>query len=1118
MNATARWLAAAVLLAALVAGGAGFYRYQVHLERRSVETKLTAVARLRVREIVAWRQESLEKGAEVMERPHLASVLGRALTTDDPLPREEATAELRVLQRHERFADVLLVDGEGRTVVRLAASTAPHLVALRAAAEAMRLRRPVLTDVHTDAGLPPDISVVVPVLSTTGGAVRPVGAVLLVIDAAKTLYPIVRSRVMAGSSADAFLVRREGDAVVTLSQPRLAGGSALPLRIPLTRRDAPSVRGVLGETGVLEGKDFGGVDVLAVVLPVPGTSWFLVAKVDSSEVIRGVRRGALLAGGLVLAFFALAAAATVFVWQRNEKSHYQALYLAEAERRASEARYRLVTETARDVVWLYDLAAGRFRWVSPSVEKVLGFTVEELLDRSMRDVVAPGSWPLVEQRLRDRPRALASGDESTRTETNEITLLRKDGTLAETEVVSTLLEDDAGRMTQVQGVARDITERKRAEAELSGKDALLREMSAAAHIGAWDFDATTGKGAWTDEVARIHEVDPELAPTAEFGLGFYAGESRERIEAAVRAAIEEGKPYDLELELTTARGIRKWVRTVGVPVVEDGRVVRVRGSIQDVTDRVRAERERRQLAEQLVQAQKMESVGRLAGGVAHDFNNMLSVIQGHVALALEQAGPGHPLHAHLDEIRKAAQRSAVITKQLLAFARQQAAAPRTLDLNETVAGMLTMLRRLIGEEVEVLFRPGDGLWSVKVDPSQVDQLLANLCVNARDAIEGVGVVTLATGNVLVDEPFCRSRAGALPGEYVRLTVADDGCGMDKEVLDHLFEPFFTTKGPGKGTGLGLATVHGIVSQNGGFIDVRSEPGRGTGFDIYLPRSTEAPVEAPSSEATDVPAGHGEVVLLAEDEPAMLRLGTQMLERLGYRVLAADSPSKAIHMAREHEGPIDVLITDVVMPEMNGRELAARLEPLRPALRCLFISGYTADVIAHRGVLHEGVSFLQKPFTQRELALKVRAVLDPRAAGPGEGRPRVERVVYVDDEEPLVELLGRALERAGYVMRGFSDPGKALAEVRRDPAGFDAVVTDVSMPEMSGFELARAVRELRRDATVVIVSGFTDERREADARAAGADALIEKPTEAGALGEALDAFFRSLPGAAAAGDA
>ncbi|HEY3381807.1 MAG TPA: PAS domain S-box protein [Vicinamibacterales bacterium] len=397
--------------------------------------------------------------------------------------------------------------------------------------------------------------------------------------------------------------------------------------------------------------------------------------------------------------------------------------------------------------------------------------------------------------------------------------------------------------------------------------------------------------------------------------------------------------------------------------------------VRDITERKRAEQEKEKLLGQLMQSQKMESVGRLAGGVAHDFNNMLSVILGNAELAISDPAVNPPVRECLQQIQAAAVRSADLTRQLLAFARKQTIAPKVLDLNDAVTGMLKMLKRLIGEDIDLAWKPRADLWPVKLDPAQIDQILANLCVNARDAIAGVGRVTIETGKAGFDESYCATHAGSLPGQFVMLAVSDDGCGMSQEVLDHLFEPFFTTKDFGHGTGLGLATVYGIVKQNDGFINVYSEPGQGTTFKIYLPRFQAEEVEEVVAPEDRAPRRGTETVLLVEDEGMILKLGATILGTLGYSVLAARTPSEALSISAGHEGPIHLLITDVVMPEMNGRELRDRILAERPETRTLFMSGYTANTIAHHGVLEDGILFLQKPFSIRSLAGKAREALD-----------------------------------------------------------------------------------------------------------------------------------------------
>ncbi len=470
-------------------------------------------------------------------------------------------------------------------------------------------------------------------------------------------------------------------------------------------------------------------------------------------------------------------------------------------------------------------------------------------------------------------------------------------------------------------------------------------------------------------VTAIHGLTPEeVVRDASLLYRQVDPAQTEALLRAERKSLTALSDFAFELHVRRPDSTWRWLYVRSRPRRKtDGQLV-WDGVITDITAR-------KAMEGQLLQAQKMEFVGRLAGGVAHDFNNMLTVIGGHAELAIEQTQPEDPRYQDLLEIQNAARRSANLTRQLLAFARKQTVSPVVLDINDTLTTMLKMLQRLIGEDIDLAWEPGHELWRVKIDPSQIDQLLANLAVNARDAIAGVGKLTIETANRNLDQEYCAVHPDVAPGDYVELAVSDTGCGMDGEVLAHLFEPFFTTKQEGEGTGLGLATVYGIVKQNRGAINVYSEPGQGTTFRIYLPRHAE-PAE-PVLEKAPLAAtpGGSETVLIVEDDPTIMLLGKRFVEKLGYRVLTATSPGEAIRLVEGYEGGIDLLLTDVVMPEMNGKQLATRLREIRPGLKCLFMSGYTADAIARQGVLDEGICFLAKPFSAREMAVKIREALE-----------------------------------------------------------------------------------------------------------------------------------------------
>jgi PAS domain S-box-containing protein len=408
-----------------------------------------------------------------------------------------------------------------------------------------------------------------------------------------------------------------------------------------------------------------------------------------------------------------------------------------------------------------------------------------------------------------------------------------------------------------------------------------------------------------------------------------------------------------------------------------GEVSGVLGIGRDITVMRRSEEERQRLENQLNQAKKIESVGHLAGGVAHDFNNMLGIIIGRAEMALKKTGRGESVERDLEEIRQAARSSADLTRQLLTFARKQVLTPVVLDTNEAVTSVLQMLRRLIGENIELSWQPAAELWSVTIDPTQFNQILTNLCVNARDAIDGNGSILIEAENLsLVANSGPGPFAVCPPGDYVQISVRDDGCGIDAEISEHIFEPFYSTKGASSGTGLGLATVYSAVKQSGGFVTFESEPGRGTVFYVCLPRGRAQGRGQTVSEKQTL--GGDETILLVEDDENLLETKTLMLQESGYRVLAAATPGLAIEQVQSYPGEIHLLISDLVMPKMNGRELAGQIRSFRPNIGVLFMSGYTSDIVTSEDIVKEGLQFLQKPISFDVLTSKVREILDQMA--------------------------------------------------------------------------------------------------------------------------------------------
>jgi len=536
-----------------------------------------------------------------------------------------------------------------------------------------------------------------------------------------------------------------------------------------------------------------------------------------------------------------------------------------------------------------------------------------------------------------------------------------------------------------------ITNLQKAEQALRDSEQRLRQAVRVSHIGIFEHDHVGRTiylspeireifGLAEDQSAVFGESSEDRPGTPVQLLDYLAPEDRRLVQAAIASAHDPEGDGIYEVSHRHTRPCDGSLRTLNTRAqtmfAGEGAArhpVRTIGAVRDITEERLAEQQRHALEAQLSQAQKMESVGRLAGGVAHDFNNMLNVILGWSSLALSETDADHRLHEALQEIHAAAERSAALTRQLLAFARRQTVVPKVLDLNDLVAKSLTMLGRLIGEDVQLVWNPGRAIWPIRIDPSQVDQILANLAANARDAIAGVGSLTIATSNAKLPAWSVPLSVAAPPGDYVLLRVSDTGSGMSEETRAHIFEPFYTTKPPGHGTGLGLATVYGIVRQNEGAIHLDTTVGRGTTLSIYLPRYV-GPAADVEGDAVSEPQGGHETILLVEDEAMMRDLSRTMLQKLGYEVLIAATPSAAMELAARRND-IDLLFTDIVMPSMSGTDLARRLVHAQPRLKCLFASGHFTHGATQAAAIDDGMHFLQKPFSMRDLAVKVRAALE-----------------------------------------------------------------------------------------------------------------------------------------------
>jgi PAS domain S-box-containing protein len=666
----------------------------------------------------------------------------------------------------------------------------------------------------------------------------------------------------------------------------------------------------------------------------------------------------------------------------SKKMHFIAVFHDVTERKAADERLRDSEEQFRT---MFDFASvgvaqanpktGRLLRVNPKLCLITGYSAEELLTRRFSDITNPDDrerdWALFE-------RTMTTGGSEYQTEKRYV---RKDGSIVWANVNVSVLRDATGVPTRTIAMIQDITESRRAAELLRESEGRYRALFDESALPMWLFDQETLAIAEVNEAAvRHYGYSREEFLSKTVREIWHPDEVAEAI-ALLAASSEE--PRSAVLRHVKKGGASITVEVFWRAVQLASRSYRL-SVIRDITDQ-------RELEERFRQSQKMEAVGRLAGGVAHDFNNLLTVIFGYSDILLQGLEPG-PLHEAMQEVRRAGERAVGLTRQLLAFSRKQTLVAEVLDLGDVVSGLSTMVERLIGEDVKVSVVVSPGLGRVKADRGQLEQVVMNLAVNARDAMPKGGSLIFELQNVELDDAYTATHAEVKPGPYVLLAISDTGTGMDAETQKRIFEPFFTTKEAGKGTGLGLSTVYGIVHQSGGAIDVYSEPGRGTTFKVYLPRfADDAAVRRPVSGLHPaLAAGSGsETVLVVEDEAAIRQLTNLVLQKAGYTVLLAESPVTAERIAGSHPGPIHLMLTDVVMPGMRGPELAQRLIRLRPDLRVLYMSGYIDNAIAHHGFLDAGTEFLQKPFSPSRLMQKIREVLsrgsqDAGSSSAGDG--------------------------------------------------------------------------------------------------------------------------------------
>jgi PAS domain S-box-containing protein len=840
--------------------GIWFYNFQKNRSLNHMEQELQTIADLKVRQLAQWRIERLTDAELITNNILLRNEIQNWMATNDFKSQEKIRILLANQQTAKNYNDVLLVNPSGEILIglnspkmKLSADMAAGIV------QSFFQEQPQFMDLHTGELFPePHISVIAPLFieKTSPARKKPLAAIVLVNYANYFLYPLIQSWPTPSRSGETLLVRKEGDQVLFLNDLRHRVDTALKLYIPLSSHDVPAVKAVHGELGIVSGKDYRGVEVIAVNSIVPETPWFLITKIDTNESMENWRfRSALILfmiGGIVFIIIGL----QFFFWQFQQKKHLEAMLNMEKARQQEESARK---ESDRKYKLLVDHLPG------------MVYQCQNLPD-----------WPF------------------------------------------TFVSEGA---YEISGYGKD---------EFENNTILFNDI--------------------------IHPDD------------------RKMVWDTVQSSIQEKMPFSMEYRINRKDGQQRWVFERGIAVTNQtaaSQSILLQGFISDITARKQSEEEKIKLQSQLLQSQKLESIGRLAGGIAHDFNNMLQIIIGNVELIMASVDPSSEISQNLQEIHTVTKRTANLTKQLLAFARKQIIEEKVIDLNDAITKMVAMLKRLIGENIDLVWLPADKVWTIKMDTNQLDQILVNLCLNARDAIDRSGQVVIETANQVIDANYCHEHPEFVEGEFVCLMVSDNGRGMDKSILENIFDPFFTTKTISRGTGLGLSTVYGIVKQNKGFINVYSEPEKGSVFKLFFPRTNQAVTAEMKSVSTEIKSANDQqVILLVEDDSSILSLVKILLKRLGYLVLSCNKPSAALVLAAEFQGDIHLLITDVMMPEMNGRELSRQLSQLKPAMQTLFMSGYTANIISQQGILEKNAHFIGKPFSTHDMAAKISQILNP----------------------------------------------------------------------------------------------------------------------------------------------
>jgi PAS domain S-box-containing protein len=921
--------------------------------KNSVSSDLLSICELKVAQIADWRAARLADAARLHSNLRVSGVVDAWTSSSDAADKEDL---LGVLQREVdayHYAGAMLVDMDGNVLLQAGPWAVDRVSAsvmddLRQAASD---NQPVMTDLHVDtSGGDIHVSVIAPLQPVDSGGGRIGFCIVLVSNAKDFLFPLIQGWPITSKTAETLLVRREGNSVLFLNEVRHQTDTALKLKIPLTRTDVPAVRAATGTTGFVEGTDYRGVKVLAAIGPVPGSPWFVVAKVDASEALGPARIREGLIGGLVAIIFLALVGGAALVWQWGLKRQYAAAYEAESARSELAQRFEHLFMAANDCIVLAD-GQRRVLEVNNKAMDTYGYSREEFLELRLLEMEQSGA------------------------SVHEITAWRKDGSSFPIEVSDRTFA--MGGRTFIQAIIRDNTSRKQSEDALRAAGERYKATVEALAQIVWV----------TNPLGDVVEPLPEL----ERYTGLSEGEIRagglwaavhpddaDRVGEVWNHALANRSRFEVDCRMLGADSVYRhfWVR--GLPTFAgDGQVVEWVGACTDITEHRRMEEERFRLERQLQHSQRLESLGVLAGGIAHDFNNILTAVLGHADLALHDMPLSSPGRQGVQEIVIASRRASELCRQMLAYSGRGRFVVEEMDLPLLVEDMVGLLGSVIPKKILLNLNLDKNLPHIKADVSQINQIIMNLVINAAEAIgDRSGVITISAGAqmcssaYLVDIYYCENLK---PGLYVTLEVSDTGTGMDKQTLGRLFEPFFTTKFTGRG--LGLSAVLGIVRGHEGGLRVYSEPGKGTTFKILFP-ALESGNHALGGQGTAVEAswvGEG-TVLLVDDEETIRALAGRMLERLGFKVLTAADGREGLELFRTHQDEIVLTILDLTMPHMNGEEAFREIRAISPEARVLMSSGYAENEIVSRFAGKGTAGFIQKPYTLATLRERVGTAL------------------------------------------------------------------------------------------------------------------------------------------------